>query len=62
MLSTLKSFGLAWNNSASQLLALENPEQCVVLDLMDVTLVNEGAVKFLAGCESNSINLENCPA
>jgi hypothetical protein len=33
-----------------------------VLDLRDVTLVNEGAVKFLADCEADSIQLENCPA
>jgi len=34
----------------------------LVLDLRGVTLVNEGAVKFLAGCEADSIKLENCPA
>jgi anti-anti-sigma regulatory factor len=31
-----------------QLLALETAGQKLVLDLWDVTLVNEGAVKFLA--------------
>ncbi len=45
-----------------QLLALETKGQQLVLDLRDVTLVNEGAVKFLAGCETDSIKLENCPA
>jgi len=45
-----------------QLLALETKGQQLVLDLRNVTLVNEGAVKFLAGCEGNSIKLENCPA
>jgi anti-anti-sigma regulatory factor len=45
-----------------QLLALETAGQDLVLDLRDVTLVNEAAVKFLAGCEANSIKLENCPA
>ena len=45
-----------------QLLALETPGQRLVLDLKDVTLVNEGAVKFLADCEADSIELENCPA
>jgi anti-anti-sigma regulatory factor len=35
-----------------QLLALETAGQQLVLDLRDVTLVNEGAVKFLAGCEA----------
>jgi hypothetical protein len=33
-----------------------------VLDLRDVTLVNQDAVEFLAGCEADSIKLENCPA
>ena len=45
-----------------QLLDLEAPRQHLVLDLRDVTLVNEGAVKFLAACEADSIQLENCPA
>ena len=46
-----------------QLLDLETAGQrLVVLDLRDVTLVNEGAVKFLADCETDSIKLENCPA
>jgi hypothetical protein len=31
-------------------------------NLRDVTLVNDGAVKFLAGCEADSVKLENCPA
>jgi hypothetical protein len=30
--------------------------QHLVLDLRDLTLVNESAVKFLAGCEADSIN------
>jgi anti-anti-sigma regulatory factor len=33
----------------------------VVLDLRDLTLVNEDAVNFLERCESNSIALKNCP-
>ena len=45
-----------------QLLALETGGRRVVLDLRDVTLVNECAVKFLAGCEADSVKLENCPA
>jgi anti-anti-sigma regulatory factor len=45
-----------------QLLALEKAGQHVVLDLRDVTLVNQDAVKFLAGCEADSTKLENCPA
>jgi anti-anti-sigma regulatory factor len=45
-----------------QLLALEKAGQTVVMDLRDVTLVNQDAVKFLAGCEADSMKLENCPA
>jgi hypothetical protein len=33
----------------------------IVLDLKDLTLVNEDAITFLECCESNSITLENCP-
>ena len=45
-----------------ELLALETAGRQLVLDLRDVTLVNQDAVKFLAGCEADSIKLENCPA
>ena len=46
-----------------QLLDLETAGlQHLVLDLRDVTLVNHDAVEFLAGCEADSIKLENCPA
>ena len=34
----------------------------VILDLKDLTLVNEDAITFLERCESNSITLKNCPA
>lgn len=44
------------------LLALEVAGQQLVLDLRDVTLVNQDAVEFLASCEADSIVLENCPA
>ena len=43
-----------------QLLALETADQQMALDLTDVTLVNEGAVRFLADCEAENIKLENC--
>ena len=45
-----------------QLFALETAGLELVLDLRDVTLVNQDAVKFLSGCEADSIKLENCPA
>jgi anti-anti-sigma regulatory factor len=34
----------------------------IALDLTDVTLVDQDAVRFLEGCEVNSITLKNCPA
>ena len=45
-----------------RLLTQEPTGQKLVLDLRDVTLVNEDAVKFLADCEADSVKLENCPA
>jgi anti-anti-sigma regulatory factor len=33
----------------------------IVLDLRDLTLVNQDAISFLERCEANSITLENCP-
>ena len=44
-----------------QLLAAEESGQQLILDLRDVTLVNQDAVKFLGRCEADSIKLENCP-
>jgi anti-anti-sigma regulatory factor len=45
-----------------EVLALETTGKQLVLDLRDVTLVNQDAIKFLGSCESDSIKLENCPA
>ena len=44
-----------------QLLAVEAPGQLVIFDLRDVTLVNQEAVTFLAGCEAQGIKLESSP-
>jgi hypothetical protein len=44
-----------------QLLAVETFGKQLTMDLRDVTLVNEDAVKFLARCEADGIKLENCP-
>ena len=44
-----------------ELLAVETSGQQLILDLRDVTLVNQGAVKFLGSCEASGIKLENCP-
>jgi anti-anti-sigma regulatory factor len=45
-----------------ELLALETAGEQLVLDLRDVTLVNQDAIDFLSSCEADSIKLENCPA
>jgi anti-anti-sigma regulatory factor len=45
-----------------QLLALETAGQQLVLDLRNVTLVNQDVVTFLVNCEADSITVENCPA
>jgi hypothetical protein len=42
------------------LLKLETNGTRIVLDLKDVTLVNEDAVIFLERCESNGLTLVNC--
>ena len=44
-----------------QLLAAETSGKQLILDLRDVTLVNQDAVKFLGRCEADGITLENCP-
>jgi anti-anti-sigma regulatory factor len=44
-----------------QLLAVETSGQQLILDLRDVTLVSQDAVKFLLHCEADGIKLENCP-
>ena len=41
-------------------LAMETAGRQMALDLTDVTLVNECAVKFLIDCEAENIKLENC--
>jgi hypothetical protein len=42
--------------------SLEALDRLLVLDLKDVTLVDRDAVKYLACCEVNGVQLENCPA
>jgi hypothetical protein len=34
----------------------------IILDLRDLRLADRGAVRYLKGCESDGIVLENCPA
>jgi len=40
----------------------EGKDHRIVLDLQEVGLVNLDAVRFLARCEENGIQLKNCPA
>lgn len=40
----------------------ETTDHNLVLDLKDVTLVDQAAIVFLARCEAESTVLENCPA
>ena len=44
-----------------RLIDSETKGRGVVLNLKDLTLVDEDGVIFLARCESNGVNLENCP-
>ena len=53
------------DESIAELETLINSEvngRRIVLDLKDLTLVNENAISFLERCEANSITLKNCPA
>jgi anti-anti-sigma regulatory factor len=45
-----------------QRLLAANAQKYVILDLKEVNLVDREALRFLARCEENGINLENCPA
>ena len=45
-----------------RLLGLETAGVGIALDLQDVTLIDRDAVKFLARCEMQRIELRNCPA
>ena len=45
-----------------RLLGSEASGRNLVLDMKDVTLVDQSAIRFLARCEADSVTLENCPA
>ena len=45
-----------------RLFEVERQDHRIVLDLKEVKLADKDAVRFLAGCEANGIQLENCPA
>ncbi len=40
----------------------EADDRRIVLDLRDLTLVDQDAVSFLKRCEEDNITLKNCPA
>ena len=44
------------------LLDLRKQARSIVLDLRELRLADREAVKFLARCESEGVQLENCPA
>ena len=44
------------------LLRKEADGRRIVLDLRDLTLVDQDAVSFLKRCEEDNITLKNCPA
>jgi len=45
-----------------KLFSAEAGSRRIVLDLKDLTLVDEDAVSFLRRCEADSLQLRNCPA
>ena len=45
-----------------RLVRKESHGRRIVLDLRDLTLVNQDAVSFLERCEEDNITLKNCPA
>jgi len=44
------------------LVSEESKGRRIVLELKDLTLVDQDAVSFLERCEANNITLKNCPA
>lgn len=44
-----------------RLLGMEAVGQSMTFDLQDITLVDRNGVRFLARCEKEGIQLENCP-
>ena len=44
------------------LLSAETSGRSVVLDLSDITLVDQDAVNFLGHSETDGVRLKNCPA
>jgi anti-anti-sigma regulatory factor len=49
-------------NELEKLINAEASGRRIVLDLKDLTLVDQEVVSFLRRCEADSIQLKNCPA
>lgn len=49
-------------NELENLINAEASYRRVILDLKDLRLVNQDVVSFLRRCETDSIQLKNCPA
>ena len=45
-----------------KLISAESDGRRIVLDLKDLTLVDQDAVSFLRRCEADNLQLRNCPA
>ncbi len=45
-----------------ELIHSEEKGRPIILDLKDVTIANEAAVRFLSRCEMDRITLRHCPA
>ena len=45
-----------------RVIGLEPRDRNLVLDLRDITLVDQLAIQFLTRCEAEEVTLENCPA
>lgn len=48
-------------NELQDVLAAEASAQGFTLDLADVKLVDQDAIRFLADCEARGTRLQNCP-
>ena len=48
-------------SALTELVESEDGNRPIVLDLRELTLVDQDAVRFLRQCESNGIKLNNCP-
>jgi hypothetical protein len=45
-----------------RLVSLETGSELIAFDLQDITMADRDAVKFLERCETEGIELRNCPA